>query len=68
VPRFVTGVPTTSVRFAVRLSFQDGPYISLRLAGPTIAIAMATTGSLGGRVFRVSDVVSEPRCRALSAV
>jgi len=68
VPEFVTGVPTTSVRLAVRLSFQDGPYISLRLAGPTIAIAMATTGSSGGRVFRVSDVVSEPRCRALSAV
>ena len=28
VPRFVTGGPTKSVRFAVRLSFQDDPYIS----------------------------------------
>jgi len=28
VPRFVTGWPVMSVRFAVCLSFQDSPYIS----------------------------------------
>lgn len=36
----------------------------MRLVGPSTAIAVATTGSSGRRVFRVSDGVSESRCPA----